>query len=785
VLAADTWIWYDLDPLSRIRPDMTSSYSTELVVLSIVIASAASYAALYLAGHVASVKARVGWLLAGACAMGTGIWSMHFIAMLAYRLPVSVGYDVPLVLLSLLIGIGASAIGLDVAGREKPSRGRIALAGPVMGLAIAGMHYTGMAALRLPATQHYDALLVVASVAVAVAASYAAIALFLRFRFDRSRRGVWLQVLSAVVMGHAVAGMHYTAMAAVHFQHGSGPNSGAFLPPDMLGKAIGAATAVILALAICGVMLDRWTRAQRAVRASEERFRVMVDALQDCAIFTVDPDGRVNSWNRGAERVLGFSTREIMGRHASLLFSPERRETADAELALARDKGFHETSSVCVTSRGELRDVVVTTTVMRDDGGTLLGFAHILRDVTEKRRAETELRRTEDRLRQAQKMEAIGQLAGGVAHDFNNMLTAIRGNAELLRFDCAPESEVGRGLLEITVAADRAASLTRQLLAFSRKQVLQPRAVNPNCIVAEMKGMLSRLMVGDVELRTELRADVGQVRVDPAQFEQVVLNLVVNARDAMKGAGRILIETANVELDADFCAMHPGLNAGPHVVLAVSDTGRGMTPEIQRQIFEPFFTTKELGAGTGLGLATVYGIVKQSDGYIEVKSELGVGSLFRIYLPRIGVNPPPPEAGAATLPRGAAEGTILVVEDEDGVRRLVQSVLERAGYRVLAAATASEGLKLLETHQAPLTLLVTDIMMPGTNGRQLSEHVTDTRPGTRVLFMSGYASEHVIKRGLLAPDMAFIQKPFTVSDFLEKVREASAAPMAEGVVSLT
>jgi PAS domain S-box-containing protein len=750
---------------------MASGYTTQLVVLSILIACAASYAALYLASHVAHTRARATWLIAAAAAMGTGIWSMHFIAMLAYRLPVQVGYDVPLVGLSLLIAIVASGIGLEVAGRERASPARIAMTGPVMGFAIAGMHYTGMAAMRLPASQHYNVILVVASIVVAVAASYAAVALFLRFRFDASRRGEWLKAASAIVMGHAVAGMHYTAMAAVHFEHGNPSVAGLVLPPDKLATAVAAATTLILAIVVAGAMVDRWARTARAIRESEERFRAMVDAVHDYAIFTVDPGGRISSWNRGAERLLGYTPDEILGQSLRRLFPEGQEQNADQELSIAASAGQYESEGIRITKGGVVRRVNVTTTAMRDAHGELIGYARILRDVTEKLRAQEELRRSEEQLRQSQKMEAVGQLAGGVAHDFNNMLTAIRGYADLLLVDGVRSADDRDAIGEIRKAADRAAALTRQLLAYSRKQMLQPRAVNPNDIVREMEGMLRRLLVGDVELVTRFDDSVGQITVDPAQLEQVILNLVLNARDAMPSGGRIMIETSLAEFDAAFCEQNPGAHPGRHVVLMVRDNGRGIPEQIRQHIFEPFFTTKERGAGTGLGLSTVYGIVKQSGGYVAVESAAGSGATFRIAFPQTGQQTSPDATAAAPEPARSSGETVLVVDDEDGVRRMLTLLLERRGYRVLAANGGTQALDISDTYPGRIALLITDVMMPRMNGKELSERLIAKRPGLRVLFMSGYTDHQIIERGLIDAETAFIQKPFSTTEFTDKVHE--------------
>ena len=751
-------------------PDfIVPQHEPRLVLLSVVIACVASYAALYLAGHVAHASARIRWLMAGATAMGIGIWSMHFIAMLAYRLPLNVAYDVPLVALSLAIAVVASALGLGVAQQTNPRRARIALTGPTMGLAIAGMHYTGMAAMRLPARPHYDPRIVVLSVVIAIAASYAAILLFLRFRNDCSRRGAWLKGASAIVMGHAVAGMHYTAMAAVHFDHAPMVAGRPMLPPAALAGIIAIATVVLLGLVVGGAMLDRWAGTLMRVRRNEERFRVMVDALHDYAIFTVDASGVVDSWNRGAERLLGRTAEETLGRHLSVLYDDDESQDAARELQLAAQNERHE-SNRRVSRHDGVRNVNIITSAMRDGQGQLLGFVRILRDITDRLRAEEELARREHSLRQAQKMEAIGQLAGGVAHDFNNMLTAIRGYAHLLRDEHAANVDAVAGFDEIIKAVDRSAGLTRQLLAFSRKQVLQPRPVNLTETVRDMESMLGRLMVGDIELVTQLAEDAGQIVVDPAQLQQVVLNLVINARDAMPDGGVVVIRTENVDADADFCASHPGMVPGPQVMLSVTDTGVGMAPEVLAHIFEPFFTTKQLGRGTGLGLSTVYGIVKQSGGYVNVKSQPGRGSTFEVYFRRTRVRSADQAATVPSTTRARRAATVLLVDDEESVRRMLTKVLERSGYLVLAAEDGAQALAMSDAHAGDIDLLVTDMMMPRMNGRELSRAFHERRPDARVLFMSGYADNDIIDRGWLDARMTFIQKPFELSELLEKIR---------------
>jgi signal transduction histidine kinase len=400
------------------------------------------------------------------------------------------------------------------------------------------------------------------------------------------------------------------------------------------------------------------------------------------------------------------------------------------------------------------------------------------RAATDLRRAMAQQRRLEEQLIQSQKMEGIGRLAGGVAHDFNNLLTAILGYAELMESQLEDEG-LRSELREIRLAGERAAALTRQLLAFSRRQVLQPRTLDLNIVVSDVEKMLARLIGEDVTLVTRLEPALGSVKADPGQIEQVIMNLAVNARDAMPEGGTLTFETANAMLDADFVAVHSGALPGAYVVLTVTDTGTGMTDEVRGHAFEPFFTTKEKGKGTGLGLATAYGIVKQSGGHITVDSEAGRGTTFRIYLPRVEGTAADSErtTSSSLLPTGTE--TILLVEDEAGVRRLSSTVLETQGYIVLEAASGDIALQVARSETGPIHLIVTDVVMPGMNGRELWERLKVLRPDSRVLFMSGYTDDAIARHGVLEPGIAFLQKPFTPFSLAQKVREVlDAAPRA-------
>ena len=386
----------------------------------------------------------------------------------------------------------------------------------------------------------------------------------------------------------------------------------------------------------------------------------------------------------------------------------------------------------------------------------------------------------EEQLRTSQRMEAVGRLVAGVAHDFNNLLTVVLGTADFLLHETGPEDPRRAGLGEIRSAAERAAGLIRRLLAFSRQQVLEPRVLELNALVRELERLLQRIIGEDVELRIRLAPGLGTVRADPGQLEQVILNLAVNSRDAMPEGGRLTLETANVELDRAYAETHPSVRPGSYVMLAVSDTGVGMDAATRSRIFEPFFTTKSKDRGTGLGLATVHGIVNQSGGHIWLYSEPGKGTTFKIYLPRVDE---PPAPAAAPVPADRAltgSETLLVVEDEQAVRALTRMTLEARGYRVLAAASAAEALELVASHPGPIPLVITDVIMPGMSGGELAERVAALRPEARVIFVSGYTDDTIAHHGVLDPGVHFLQKPFTLDALARKVREVLDAEEPAG-----
>jgi len=519
-------------------------------------------------------------------------------------------------------------------------------------------------------------------------------------------------------------------------------------------------------LAITGLSLGpataRHERAERALRDANEHLAAVIQS-SPLAIYTLDPTSTVRTWNRAAETLYGWPAEEVIGRPL-----PTVAQDMEDHLRM-RDRALRGEAvrGVEVTRRrkdGASINISLSVAPLHDAAGRVTGMLSIAADLTEMRQLEVQYR-------QAQKMEAVGRLAGGIAHDFNNLLTAIIGTTSLVLEDMGLESRARLDIQEIEKAAKRAAGLTRQLLIFSRQQVLEPRALDLNALVGNLEKMLHRLIGEDIELRTKPSAALGAVRADPGQIEQAIVNLVVNARDAMPKGGRLTIETADVELDRSYAAAHVPFQPGPYVLLAISDTGVGMDGATKARLFEPFFTTKEPGRGTGLGLATVYGIVKQSGGYVWAYSELGHGTTFKIYLPRVAETPERPESATGTPTPVRGSETVLVVEDQEEVRKLTKRVLEGRGYAVLAARNGAEALEIVARHPTRIHLMITDVVMPGMNGRELAELACARRRDLKVLYVSGYTGEAVLQHRLLEAGVAFLQKPFTPDALARKTRE--------------
>ncbi len=911
-----------------------SHHDRGLVVLAIVVAIMASFVALDLAGRVRETRGRsqVGWWLAGAVALGGGIWSMHFIAMLAFELGTSVTYDVATTVLSLVIAIAVSGLGLFVVYRQRGRWPAILGGGILAGTGIAAMHYTGMAAMRMASRLSYDPLLFALSVVIAIAAATAALWLTLR------PQRLWQQLGSAIVMGAAISGMHFTGMAAARFEMIApvGPTTANGLSNDYLAVAVGATTALLLALALIATFMDRrFARAQREARileASEARYRrifetaavciwdedfslvvTVLDALrargvrdfrryfdehpefvteaaglvrvrdvnqatlelfeardkaellgslervflpETMAVFrdellalaegaasfkatapaqtlggrridillsmvfpsedprlssvlvsmldmterkraedalqvsqaqksavielsldgviVIDEHGRILEFNPAAERMFGIRRSDALGREMAELVMPAR----------FRDQHRNGMKRYLASGRHEILGQRLEMTALRADGAEfpielvinatdVNGrpiFTGFLRDVTAEREAEAQLR-------QAQKMESVGQLTGGVAHDFNNLLTVVIGSLDLALGKV--QGEVQSVLESALQAAERGATLVQRLLAFSRRQTLIPEVLDLNRLAADMEDLLRRTLGEDIEIELKLNQPLWSALADRGQVENALLNLTVNARDAMPAGGKLTIETGNVHLDEDYAANSPEVTPGDYVMLAVTDTGNGMPAEVLERAFEPFFTTKEVGKGSGLGLSMIYGFAKQSGGHVKIYSEVGHGTTVRLYLPRqaaaaVASGAPPP--ATQDHPRGGE--MILVVEDNADVRAFIVRHLHELGYRVIEAKDGPSALRILEEPTA-VDLLLTDVVMPGgMTGRQLSDEARRRRPDLKTLFMSGYTEDSIVHQGKLDPGVNFLSKPFRRRDLALKVREALEAQSA-------
>ncbi|MFN8487950.1 MAG: PAS domain S-box protein [Caldilineaceae bacterium] len=537
---------------------------------------------------------------------------------------------------------------------------------------------------------------------------------------------------------------------------------GSMLWVEETARAIRRADGSLVVLIVCEDITER-KRAEQALVESHSLLKAVFEGTSD-AVYVKDLAGRYLMINTAGADLLGKTVEDVIGKDDQAFFTPET-----AQQIMDRDHMVIETTTPqlfeeTLTTAGTTRIYLTSKGVYRDAQGKVIGLIGTSRDVTEQKRLE-------EQLRQAQKMEAVGRLAGGVAHDFNNLLTVINGYSQLSVRRLSANDPNRRLIGEIQKAGERAANLTNQLLAFSRKQVLQPEVISLNPLLVDLVKLLRRLIGEDLDLALVPDADLGLVKVDRSQFEQTIINLAVNARDAMPQGGRLTIETYNTVLDVHYTERYPEVRPGPYVCVTVSDTGTGMDAVTKARVFEPFFTTKDPGKGTGLGLAMVYGFVKQSGGHVEVYSEVGCGTTFKIYLPFAEESTPSSKMPADITAPPKGQETILLVEDEEPVRRLVQFVLQAQGYTVLEARDGQEALRVAEQHQAAIHLLVTDLVMPHMSGRQLADQLRQIRPNIGILFMSGYTDEAVIRHGLLEANVAFLQKPFNPAVLAHKVRE--------------
>jgi PAS domain S-box-containing protein len=524
-------------------------------------------------------------------------------------------------------------------------------------------------------------------------------------------------------------------------------------------------------------MTEREQARERLVE-SEARFRRMVDAVVDYAIFQLDTTGVIRTWNSGAERIKGYRADEVIGRHFSCFYTEEDREAGvpARALATAAAEGRFEAEGWRVRKDGSRFCALVVIDPIRNDHGELIGFAKVTRDITERMKGQQLLKEIQEQLAASQKMEAIGQLSGGIAHDFNNLMMIVQGNLETAQRHTTklpePSPNLQRAIGNAMRGAQRASALTSRLLAFSRRQPLDPKPLDVNKFLVGAADFLQRSLGENVDIEAVGGAGLWQVEVDSNHLEAALVNLAINARDAMPNGGKVTIEATNIFADEEYCRRNPELTPGQYVVICVSDTGSGMPPDVLSRAFEPFFTTKEAGHGTGLGLSQVYGFVKQSGGHIKMYSEVDHGTTVKIYLPRHARRTEDEEEPIPEVAGPSETGeVIMIVEDDDSLRSYLAEVLRGLGYRVLAAPHAKAALGILEQAATHIDLLLTDVVMPGMNGRDLGRRAQELRPALRVLYMTGYSRNAVVHHGRLDQGVDLLQKPISQNLLAARIRD--------------
>ncbi|WP_042335545.1 hybrid sensor histidine kinase/response regulator [Bradyrhizobium sp. DOA9] len=515
---------------------------------------------------------------------------------------------------------------------------------------------------------------------------------------------------------------------------------------------------------------------------SERRYRRLIEAVIDYAIFQLDPHGNVATWNPGAQRIKGYAPDEIIGQHFSRFYTPEDLASGVAKRALAeaREHGRFEAEGWRLRKDGTRFWASVIIDRIVGEAGEIIGFAKVTRDLTERKRAQDELKQVQEQLLASQKLEAVGQLSGGIAHDFNNLLMIVLGNIETAERNArqlAGSGNLQRALGHAKRGAQRAAALTSRLLAFSRRQALDPKPINVNNFLNGVQDFLQRTLGERVEVETVGSAGLWQIEADANHLESAIINLAINARDAMPDGGKLTVEAVNVSADDDYSRINPELSPGQYVAICVTDTGIGMSSEVLDHAFEPFFTTKEPGHGTGLGLSQVYGFVKQSGGHVKIYSEVGHGTSIKMYFPRyLGTSQAAANEPEGVLPEGEKVETILVVEDDSDLRTYVCDVLRDLNYRVLSAPSAQGALTILLQEEPRVDLLLTDVVMPGINGRELGRRAQQIRPGLKTLYMTGYSRNAVVHQGRLDEGVDVLEKPVSQAKLALRVREILDRP---------
>ena len=744
---------------------VAGTYDPHLVALSFVVACFASYTALDLAGRIRASKGwiRGAWLATAAISMGGGIWSMHFIAMLAFLMPMAATFDVGLTVLSLVVAIAVTGGAFYVIGIRRATMLQLSLSGVFMGIGIVAMHYTGMAAMRMPAQLSYDPALVALSVVIAIGASIAA--LWLAFMAVAA----WQRIAAAVVMGFAISGMHYTGMAAAEFAahtHLDVTPVVAGLAQTNLAIAIAGITFVILALALLASAFDRQSalHAEREtilLRESEEWLRKLYRETP-LPLHAIGPDGRIEESSDAWLDLLGYTREEALGRKLTDFMTPESAQRYQEVARASSQCGgeLPEAEYQFVRKSGETLDTLLSAREELSGGEPVRTLGGLI-DITSRKRAE-------EALRQSQRMEAIGQLTGGVAHDFNNLLMVINGAAEKVKRS-VPEKQVSLPLEMIATAVKRGQKLTSQLLSFARRQTLETEVIDLAETLPNLSEMLKRSLRGDIEITAFAPDRACRARVDPGELELALLNLGVNARDAMPDGGVLSLAVRRVRLSGE--AEVDGLR-GEFVAIELMDCGIGIAADVLPRVFDPYFTTKGAGKGTGLGLSQVYGFAKQSGGTAIIQSKLGRGTTVSIYLPATE-EPVPAERKHPILVDQIQreEGTALLVEDNEEVAGVSAGYLEQLGYTVEVVLNGSDALQKLKSG-ASYDLVFSDLLMPGSvAGLELARFVRSNHPHVPILLTTGYSqkAQEAVREGFL-----ILRKPYDLQGLFKATCELRA-----------
>ncbi|MCH8171961.1 MAG: PAS domain S-box protein [Proteobacteria bacterium] len=753
-------------------------YSPVLVFLSVVIAFFASYVALCLADRIRAVehaRMRFVWFGFGGLIMGSGVWAMHFIGMLAVSLPVPIRYDATITALSIVPAVLASGVALYILSLRDFGKTQLVTGGLIMGAGVGIMHYFGMSAMQMAAVVYYDPVIFVASFLVAFLLGIFALGIrqMMAKRFPTVSK-VRVTLVAALLMGVAIAGMHYTAMAAANFVPIDVPTdySGG-TDPLILAGVVAGAILIILFGTIAIAYLNARFKAAGLLKQREVYLNTIEDTMVD-GLVVINQTGIIQSVNKAALEIFGYSEKELIDKNILILMRGKYYAKHDADLSnyIKNDKTYIQDTSLreiqAFTKNGQAVDIEMAINKTKFNGETL--YVHSLRDISQRKKAEAIAEKANEELRQAQKMEAIGNLAGGIAHDFNNLLTAIKGSFSLMKMDGKCEDEETRDLIELGQnAANRGADLTHRLLAFSRKQTLKPTLVDINELVKEFFPLIKRTLGATTTIEINLMDRAGHIEIDPHQLENSLLNLAINAHHAMPEGGHLIIETKDQEVTKSQSKQNK-IKAGKYIVLSVSDNGCGMPPMVRDKIFEPFFTTKPKGEGTGLGLSMVYGFVKQSDGYIRVTSELGVGTTFKIYLPEKQWKKQEIKQKNKTASLPAKEkGIILVVEDDIDIQTVVTRGLRAKGHTVLKVDDGPSAIKLI-AKTSKIDLLFTDVVLPkGLDGLAIAKIFQKKFPESKIIFTSGYPGKDIQRKGLLETGVQFLPKPYDLEEVFELI----------------